>query len=239
MPEPEPELALEPEPEPELEPEPTKPPPPPAERPSVAADVDSLLGDAPKVEFQANAIASLARKKKAEAEQVAVAAVGAPPAVAPRPATHPPVPAKPAPPAATRPVVEPAAATPAGKKEDLLLWAQRLAAQGSPSGTPKPAGFQRGFGDGVAFCAILCTAGLLEWSHVVTPGGGWEDGVLDAEERLRNLELAFGVAESELGLSQLLDADDMAEEERYDEKSVMTYLGELRKRLPSRDGRGE
>eukprot|EP01043_Picozoa_sp_COSAG02_P005816 COSAG02_NODE_160_length_32694_cov_18.496947_10_plen_102_part_00 len=51
----------------------------------------------------------------------------------------------------------------------------------------------------------------------------------------QNLNLAFATAESRLGLDRLLDATEMAATGtamgRYDEKSVMTYVIELRKRL--------
>ena len=51
----------------------------------------------------------------------------------------------------------------------------------------------------------------------------------------QNLNLAFATAETRLGLERLLDDNDMAatgtDMGRYDEKSVMTYVIELRKRL--------
>ena len=59
----------------------------------------------------------------------------------------------------------------------------------------------------------------------------------------QNLSLAFTTAENSLGLHQLLDAAEMAASGtamgRYDEKSVMTYVLELRKRLSKRMGGGQ
>ena len=60
--------------------------------------------------------------------------------------------------------------------------------------------------------------------------------------RVQNLELAFAAAESNLALDRLLDADGMAAAGtsmgRYDEKSVMTYVIELRKRMLKRAREG-
>ena len=59
---------------------------------------------------------------------------------------------------------------------------------------------------------------------------------------MQNLELAFAAAESNLALDRLLDADGMAAAGtsmgRYDEKSVMTYVIELRKRMLKRAREG-
>jgi hypothetical protein len=60
--------------------------------------------------------------------------------------------------------------------------------------------------------------------------------------RVQNLDLAFAAAESNLALDRLLDADGMAAAGtsmgRYDEKSVMTYVIELRKRTLKRAREG-
>ena len=59
----------------------------------------------------------------------------------------------------------------------------------------------------------------------------------------QNLNLAFTTAERSLGLHQLLDAAEMASTGtamgRYDEKSVMTYVLELRKHLFKHEGGGQ
>jgi hypothetical protein len=70
----------------------------------------------------------------------------------------------------------------------------------------------------------------------------WRDDVADGLLHVvlncaQNLNLAFATAESRLGLHRLLDATEMAATGtamgRCDEKSVMTYVIELRKRLPA------
>ena len=80
-------------------------------------------------------------------------------------------------------------------------------------------------------CAILAAEGHLDWAAVSVPEKSDGDS-LSAEQKLANLQLAFGVADRVLGLNgEMLDADVMATDGHYDEKSVMTYVGELRKQL--------
>lgn len=97
---------------------------------------------------------------------------------------------------------------------------------------PAPKGFRKGFVDGLAFCAILAAEGHLDWAEVSVPADVAEGGMLNVEQKLANLQLAFGVADRVLGLDgTMLDAQDMAKDGQYDDKSVMTYVGELRKHL--------
>eukprot|EP01043_Picozoa_sp_COSAG02_P018565 COSAG02_NODE_870_length_16337_cov_45.593608_5_plen_515_part_00 len=124
-------------------------------------------------------------------------------------------------------------------KDNLLRWAQektrmgaRMRSADATSEIPAPKGFRKGFVDGLAFCAILAAEGHLDWAEVSVPAGGAEGGMLNVEQKMANLRLAFGVADRVLGLDgTMLDAQDMATDGQYDDKSVMTYVGELRKHL--------
>jgi hypothetical protein len=124
-------------------------------------------------------------------------------------------------------------------KDNLLRWAQERSRSGAEMrGTgaageiPEPKGFRKGFADGLVFCAILAAEGHLDWTEVSLPVVGAEGGMLNAEQKLANLQLAFGIADRVLGLDgEMLEAQDMATDGQYDEKSVMTYVGELRKHL--------
>ena len=114
-----------------------------------------------------------------------------------------------------------------GKKAGLLAWAQRSVGSLGEAEVQEPRGFSSGFNDGTAFAAILSEAGLLDWGLVEAPAES-------ADDRLSNLELAFDAAQQHLDLPPLLDAEELAATERYDEKAVMTYVGELQKRLQKR-----
>ena len=124
-------------------------------------------------------------------------------------------------------------------KENLLRWAQersrigaRMRSADATGEIPAPKGFRKGFVDGLAFCAILAAEGHLDWAEVSVPADVAEGGMLNVEQKLANLQLAFGVADRVLGLDgTMLDAQDMAKDGQYDDKSVMTYVGELRKHL--------
>ena len=114
-----------------------------------------------------------------------------------------------------------------GKKAGLLAWAQRSVGSLGEAELQEPRGFSSGFNDGTAFAAILSEAGLLDWGLVEAPAES-------ADDRLSNLELAFDAAQQHLELPPLLDAQELADSEKYDEKAVMTYVGELQKRLQKR-----
>lgn len=49
---------------------------------------------------------------------------------------------------------------------------------------------------------------------------------LDKNNAAHNLELAFSVAEKELGIPRLLDVEDLLNVARPDERSIMTYVSE-------------
>eukprot|EP00123_Amoebidium_parasiticum_P016583 comp23507_c0_seq2/m.39399 comp23507_c0_seq2/g.39399 ORF comp23507_c0_seq2/g.39399 comp23507_c0_seq2/m.39399 type:complete len:874 (-) comp23507_c0_seq2:338-2959(-) len=96
-------------------------------------------------------------------------------------------------------------------KEGLLLWCQRKTA-GYPHCTVS--NFHTSFQDGNAFCALIHRhrPDLLNYDEVIKK---------DKKERLNT---AFKVAEEHLGIPQMLDADDMLNTTRPDERSVMTYV---------------
>jgi len=180
------------------------------------------------VDFRANALASMAKRRKAE--QQGADDTAAPPPPSEKPAPPPPVPPRDGSAAGEEREPPPSAAASGGgggKKAGLLAWAQRSVGSLGEAELQEPRGFSSGFNDGTAFAAILSEAGLLDWGLVEAPAES-------ADDRLSNLELAFDAAQQHLDLPPLLDAEELAATERYDEKAVMTYVGELQKRLQKR-----
>ena len=178
------------------------------------------------MDFRANALASMAKRRKAE--QQGADDTAAPPSE--KPAPPPPVPPRDGSAAGEEREPPPSAAASGGgggKKAGLLAWAQRSVGSLGEAELQEPRGFSSGFNDGTAFAAILSEAGLLDWGLVEAPAESTDD-------RLSNLELAFDAAQQHLDLPPLLDAEELAATERYDEKAVMTYVGELQKRLQKR-----
>ena len=94
-------------------------------------------------------------------------------------------------------------------KEGLLLWCQRKT-KGYKDVSVK--NFTNSWVDGLAFCALI---------HKHRPDLIDFDS-LDKNDRAKNLETAFAVAEG-LGIPRLLDVEDM---DSPDERSVMTYVSE-------------
>ena len=178
------------------------------------------------MDFRANALASMAKRRKAE--QQGAEDTAAPPSE--KPAPPPPVPPRDGSGAGEEREPPPSAAASggaSGKKAGLLAWAQRSVGSLGEAEVQEPRGFSSGFNDGTAFAAILSEAGLLDWGLVEAPAES-------ADDRLSNLELAFDAAQQHLELPPLLDAQELADSEKYDEKAVMTYVGELQKRLQKR-----
>lgn len=101
-------------------------------------------------------------------------------------------------------------------KQGLLLWCQKKT-KGYRDVEVKD--FQDSFKDGLAFCALIHRhrPDLLDFDS------------LSKENARENLDLAFDVAEKNLGIPKLLDTEDMLSLPRPDERSVMTYCAALYK----------
>jgi len=109
-------------------------------------------------------------------------------------------------------------------KEGLLLWCRKKTAGYRSVDPPGINNFRGDWKSGMAFCALI---------HKHRPDLIDYDS-LDAKNAAQNLELAFDVAEKQLGIPRLLDVADMGEP---DERSVMTYVSEYFHRFASQDQR--
>ncbi|XP_052273606.1 alpha-actinin-like isoform X1 [Dreissena polymorpha] len=96
-------------------------------------------------------------------------------------------------------------------KEGLLLWCQRKTA---PYKNVNVQNFHLSFKDGLAFCALIHRhrPDLIDY-HKLTK-----------DNPIENLNTAFDVAEKHLDIPRMLDAEDMVNSAKPDERSVMTYV---------------
>ncbi|XP_060798659.1 plectin a isoform X3 [Neoarius graeffei] len=103
-------------------------------------------------------------------------------------------------------------------KEKLLLWSQRMV-EGSPG--LRCDNFTTSWRDGKLFNAIISKhrPNLIDMSKVYR------------QTNLENLEQAFSVAERELGVTRLLDPEDV-DVPHPDEKSIITYVSSLYDVMP-------
>jgi len=99
-------------------------------------------------------------------------------------------------------------------KEGLLLWCRRKT---EPYDNVDVKDFTMSFQDGLAFCALIHRhrPDLIDYDS------------LNGEDKLGNLNLAFDVAKEHLGVARLLDAEDIVNMPRPDERSIMTYVAQL------------
>jgi len=102
-------------------------------------------------------------------------------------------------------------------REGLLLWCKKKT---KDYRNVKVDNFNTSWQDGLAFCALI---------HKHRPDLIDFDS-LDKANQKENLQLAFDIAERDLDIPQLLDADDMVNF-RPEDKSVMTYVAYYWKRF--------
>lgn len=96
-------------------------------------------------------------------------------------------------------------------KEGLLLWCQRKTA---PYKNVNVQNFHMSFKDGLAFCALIHRhrPELIDYDR------------LSKDDPMYNLNYAFEVAEKHLDIPKMLDAEDMVNQVKPDERAVMTYV---------------
>lgn len=97
-------------------------------------------------------------------------------------------------------------------KEGLLLWCQRKTA---PYKNVNVQNFHMSWKDGLAFCGLI---------HRHRPDLIPNFNELRRDDPLTNLNLAFDIAEKHLDIPKMLDAEELVEMAKPDERSVMTYV---------------
>ncbi|XP_019647653.1 PREDICTED: alpha-actinin, sarcomeric-like isoform X6 [Branchiostoma belcheri] len=97
-------------------------------------------------------------------------------------------------------------------KEGLLLWCQRKTA---PYKNVNVQNFHTSWKDGLAFCALI---------HRHRPELIPNYHELRKDDPIGNLNLAFEIAEKYLDIPKMLDAEDIVNTARPDEKAIMTYV---------------
>jgi Ca2+-binding EF-hand superfamily protein len=107
-------------------------------------------------------------------------------------------------------------------KEGLLLWVRRKT---EPYKNVDVKDFTFSFQDGLALCALIHRhrPDLIDYDK------------LTAEDKLGNLNLAFDVAKEHLDVARILDAEDIVNMPKPDERSIMTYVAQLYKVFSSLD----
>uniref|UniRef100_A0AAR2LX84 Actinin, alpha 2b n=1 Tax=Pygocentrus nattereri TaxID=42514 RepID=A0AAR2LX84_PYGNA len=96
-------------------------------------------------------------------------------------------------------------------KEGLLLWCQRKTA---PYRNVNVQNFHVSWKDGLAFCALIHRhrPDLIDYAK------------LNKDDALGNLNLAFDIAEKHLDIPKMLDAEDIVNTPKPDERAIMTYV---------------
>ncbi|KDR12042.1 hypothetical protein L798_13575, partial [Zootermopsis nevadensis] len=85
--------------------------------------------------------------------------------------------------------------------------------------------FSTSWSNGLAFCALI---------HHFLPDA-FEYDSLRPEERRKNFELAFRVADEKAGIAPLLDVEDMVIMRKPDWKCVFTYVQSVYRRFKDQD----
>ena len=110
-------------------------------------------------------------------------------------------------------------------KKELLEWVHEQLAGGGYDLTIQS--FSKDWNDGIAFCALMHRHFPADIGPFAQLDGSTRDG------RAKNFELAFSVAEKKARCQRLFDVEDMLDTyPKPDAQSIITYLCELRKRLP-------
>ncbi|KAK6584498.1 hypothetical protein PZA11_002722 [Diplocarpon coronariae] len=96
-------------------------------------------------------------------------------------------------------------------KEGLLLWCQRKTACYDEVDVRN---FTDSWNDGLAFCALLDIhrPDLIDYD------------ALDKNDHRGNMQMAFEIAKTEIGIPDLLDVEDVCDVAKPDERSLMTYI---------------
>ncbi|KAJ8404759.1 hypothetical protein AAFF_G00331460 [Aldrovandia affinis] len=96
-------------------------------------------------------------------------------------------------------------------KEGLLLWCQRKTA---PYRNVNVQNFHVSWKDGLAFCALIHRhrPDLIDYSK------------LNKDDPVGNLNLALEIAEKHLDIPKMLDAEDIVNTPKPDERAIMTYV---------------
>eukprot|EP01095_Lingulamoeba_sp_RSL-Kostka_P016996 TRINITY_DN85_c0_g1_i2.p1 TRINITY_DN85_c0_g1~~TRINITY_DN85_c0_g1_i2.p1 ORF type:complete len:1520 (-),score=772.40 TRINITY_DN85_c0_g1_i2:137-4696(-) len=99
-------------------------------------------------------------------------------------------------------------------KEALLLWCKKKT---KGYNDVQVENFHKSWKDGLALNALIHAhrPDLLDFDS------------LNKENAAENLELAFDIAEKELGIPRLLDIEDIVDVPKPDERSVMTYIAQF------------
>ncbi|KNC98650.1 uncharacterized protein SPPG_06332 [Spizellomyces punctatus DAOM BR117] len=111
-------------------------------------------------------------------------------------------------------------------KEGLLLWCQRRTAPYASDFHIKD--FTFSWQDGLALCGLIHRhrPDLLDY---------W---ALDKSRRHENTQLAFDVAEQQLGIPKLFEVEDIVDVAKPDERSVMTYVAQYFHAFSAQDKMG-